>query len=225
MERTKRLLEILSASLLLIIFFIPSIIICIVVYIQTEQFPIFVQIRGITLNKNIFQIYKFRTLKDVIKSINLDGYGYSRNYEVGEKEMYPFGRFLRETGLDEIPQLINIIKGEMTFIGPRPLDKKDLRKFREINETDYGKREEINLKPGITGWWQISRNHESGLKYLIESDEYYAEHKSLIFDVSIILKTIHLSFSRGNKENSPISTNSIKLFTTGISSNLKGQMN
>ena len=157
MKRIKRLFEILSASFLLIIFFVPSIIVCIVIYVRTNQFPIFVQLRGLTLKNGPFKIYKFRTIKNSVKPVNSYEYNYDLNFQVNEGELYPFGSFLRKTGLDEIPQLINIIKGEMTFVGPRPLDTKDLLYISRYYKNEYEERKKIKIKPGITGLWQINK--------------------------------------------------------------------
>jgi lipopolysaccharide/colanic/teichoic acid biosynthesis glycosyltransferase len=225
MKRIKRLFEILSASFLLVIFFIPSIIVCIVIYIRTNQSPVFVQLRGLTLKNRIFKIYKFRTIKDLIKPVNSYGYNYNIDFQVSEGGIYPFGSFLRKTGLDEIPQLINIVKGEMTFVGPRPLDIKDLLYISRYYKNGYKEREKIKIKPGITGWWQINKYKNGGLNHLIDSDKYYVENKSLYLDLSIIIHTVFLSVRCGNKESKLISTTNNNISFAQIHNLMEGQMN
>jgi len=187
MSMIKRIFEILVAIFLLIIFLLPSAMICLVIYYQTNQFPIFVQLRGVLINNKLFKIYKFRTIKEG---------------KDGTMDIYPFGKLLRETGFDEIPQLINIIKGDMAFIGPRPLNKQDLCMLKTYKKATSFEQNEIEIKPGITGWWQLNRYNNNSIKYLFEAEKYYIEHKSLLFDLKIIWNTILLFMKRGNKESS-----------------------
>ncbi|PIW70142.1 MAG: hypothetical protein COW08_03420 [Ignavibacteriales bacterium CG12_big_fil_rev_8_21_14_0_65_30_8] len=183
MRIARRSIEIIFAIILLAVFFIPSLFICLIIFLQTKQTPVFVQKRGLTLNNNWFNIYKFRTMKN------------------SNSDIFPFGNILRKTGLDEIPQLINIIKGEMKFVGPRPLNQKDLLEIKNHYSEFYLQREKINLKPGITGWWQINKSNKNGIKHLIEADKYYLNNRSLLLDLKILYKTFCLTITGGNKGN------------------------
>ena len=196
----KKYFDFTLALILLLLFLLPIIIISLIITIRTKQFPIFVQLRGLTLKNRVFKIYKFRTIKDSVKPVSSYEYNYDLNFRVNEGEIYPFGSFLRETGLDEILQLINIVKGEMTFVGPRPLDTKDLLYISRYHKNEYKEREKIKIKPGITGLWQINKYKNGTLKHLVDSDKYYVENKSLYLDLRIIIKTIFLSVRCGNKE-------------------------
>ncbi len=101
-----------------------------------------------------------------------------------------FCRWLRKSGLDEILQLINVIKGEMSLVGPRPLTTGDLELLKKSEPELYERRRILNSKPGITGYWQVCGRREDGAFNLIENDEYYERNKSLIMDLKLILKSV-----------------------------------
>ena len=135
----KRILDVTSSILLILIFFPLMVIIFFLVWIKIG-FPIFFQIRP-GLHNKLFTIYKFKTLSDNSKDI-------SEKYRQNK-----IGNFLRKTGLDELPQLFNILKNDMSLIGPRPLLTEYLDKY-----SDYEKKRHL-VKPGITGLAQISKNN------------------------------------------------------------------
>ena len=121
---------------------------------------IFKQLR-VGYKDKLFYIYKFKTM---------DEWG----------NISPFGRFLRQTGLDELPQLFNILKGDLTFVGPRPLIPREHNKFRGFT---------LPVKPGLTGWWQI---HGRIQKEIRRYDLEYLQFKSFWLDLYIMWKTIPL---------------------------------
>lgn len=94
------------------------------------------------------------------------------------------GRFLRKTSLDEIPQLINVLKGEMSLVGPRPVVQEELK--------EYGVKvgEFLSVKPGLTGYWQVSGRSEIGYPERVNLELYYVYNQSLLLDIKIILKTV-----------------------------------
>lgn len=100
------------------------------------------------------------------------------------------GRFLRETSLDELPQLINVLKGEMSLVGPRPVVEEELR--------EYGNKAPhlLAVKPGVTGYWQVSGRSGVGYPERVDLELHYVYNQSIVFDFSIILKTIYLVLSR-----------------------------
>ena len=103
-----------------------------------------------------------------------------------------FGKFLRDYSLDEIPQILNILKGDMSFIGPRPIVDKEVSKYGE-NFSLYEK-----CKPGLSGLWQVSGRNNTTYQERVQLDMYYINNKSLMLDLKIFFKTIPvILFKRG----------------------------
>ncbi|MCH7827499.1 MAG: sugar transferase [Bacteroidetes bacterium] len=200
MNKTKRIFDVLFAVILLVLLFVPSLIICLIIYIQTKQNPFFIQERGLTLETYRFRIIKFRTLK----KLSENDLSIRRNNMLHrpylQEKVFPVGKFLRKTGLDELPQLINIIKGEMSIVGPRPLDLIDLKNIKINYPCHYKIRKKLNIKPGLSGFWQITRNEKRSIEYLIKADEYYKENQSFLFDVNIIIYSFYILFKGQNKD-------------------------
>jgi lipopolysaccharide/colanic/teichoic acid biosynthesis glycosyltransferase len=161
------MLKLLSILLLLITAPI-FVFISLLIYIESGSRVIFKQAR-IGLHKKEFIIYKFKTMEN--------------------NNVTFMGRFLRKLGVDELPQLINIIKGEMNFIGPRPLTKYDIDRLG-WDEGKYYKRWET--KPGITGVSQLSKVCDAAIT--MKNDLYYVENRSKVFDLKIIVKTLLIPF-------------------------------
>ena len=161
------------AIILLLIFFPLMAFIYFILYALIGS-PIFTQKRPGYLNKP-FTIFKFKTLLDK------DCKNFNKN-----KKMFRFGTFLRKSGIDEMPQLLNILKGEMSFIGPRPLLNEYLKKY-----SNHEKKRHL-VKPGITGLAQVNPEPSGNKiwKKSIKFDLYYVEEVNFILDLQIFLKTI-----------------------------------
>ncbi len=185
----KRLFDLLIAIPLFLFTFPLVGIILIVVYIQTGLSPIYIQKRGLSLSKYQFKIFKIRTMyKTEIKHVDSNVF---IQHEYNDL-IIPIGRFLRKTGLDELPQLVNVIFGDMSLIGPRPLSNTDLEIIKRSNSELYYKRENLNEKPGISGYWQIYGNRKEGIKNMVELEEFYKQNKSVALDVSLFIMTVPL---------------------------------
>ena len=170
----KRLFDIFF-SLILIIALIPIMILIFVLVWISIGYPIFSQKRP-GLNGKIFTLYKFKTLYDVSKIVT------------EKNRQSKFGNFLRKTGLDELPQLFNVLENNMSFVGPRPLLKEYLKKY-----SNYEKKRHL-VKPGITGLAQVNPE-PSGLKSWnksIKLDIFYVLNISFILDMKILFKTVVL---------------------------------
>lgn len=167
----KKILDKLFAVLFLILLSPVFLLIIIVLKIKRVTPIFFIQERS-GKNNTIFKIYKFKTIKD-------DG------------KIDRFSNFLRNTGLDEIPQFINILKGEMSFIGPRAWI---LDYSKNFNKKQMKR---LNILPGITGYAQVSRCSDIFEK--IDKDCYYVDHISFIFDLKIVFKTFITIFTK-NKD-------------------------
>ncbi len=161
-------------AIILFIFFFPLMVFIYVILNILIGSPIYTQKRPGYLNKP-FIIFKFKTL------IDRD----CKNFKK-DKNTFKFGTFLRKTGIDELPQLLNILKGEMSFIGPRPLLFEYLKK--------YSKKEKKRhlVKPGITGLAQVNPDPSGNKiwKKSIKLDLYYVKEVSFALDIDIVLKTI-----------------------------------
>jgi undecaprenyl phosphate N,N'-diacetylbacillosamine 1-phosphate transferase len=170
----KRFLDVIL-SLILIIFLFPVMILLFFVIWFMIGFPIFKQKRP-GLNNKIFTIYKFKTLYDTSKNTP------------ERKRQNSLGNFLRKTGLDELPQLFNILENNMSLVGPRPLLLEYLNKY-----SNYEKKRHL-VKPGITGLAQVNPEL-SGVKSWnksIKLDIYYTKNISFFLDIQILFKTIEL---------------------------------
>ncbi len=187
----KRGIDIILSFILLIVFSPLLLLFIILIIVQTKTNPIYIQKRGLTHNKFSFNIYKLRTLYPDTKSTNTEVHNIliQDNYA---KSVIPIGSFLRRTGLDEIPQLINVLLGKMSLIGPRPLSIHDLDIIKNETPELYNRREKLNIIPGISGYWQIFGDREKGLQNLIEYDEYYCKNKSFLLDIFLMMMTLPL---------------------------------
>lgn len=171
------------------------IVLCIIIkiiYILNEDYKscIFRQER-IGKDGKIFEIYKFRTMSsDADKQLSelLENSNKQKEWKEYQKfkddpRVTPIGLFLRRTSIDESPQFVNVLKGDMSIIGPRPLVEGEL-------EQHNGDKKYWNVRPGITGWWAC--NGRSNMKYnkRLQLEYYYIENVSLTLDIKIFLKTI-----------------------------------
>ena len=173
----------MSSPFILIILFVS--------FYATKQFPLIVQNRFITLEKKKVKLYKIRTIKSSTNFSRQESNSNNFYYKNDFAEYVPrFCRWLRRTGLDEIFQLINVIKGEMSLVGPRPLLERDLLLMKKCEPDFYIKRTKIESLPGITGYWQVYGDRSKGSQNLIGLDENYEKQKSFRLDAKIILKSI-----------------------------------
>ena len=173
----KRIFDLIS-SLVGIIVLSPIILIVAIVVKITSPGPILFSQRRIGKDNKEFKIYKFRTMK--IDTPNLP----THLLEKPEQWITPVGKFLRKTSLDELPQLWNILNGEMSVVGPRPAlyNQKDLITLRTEKEIH-------KLVPGLTGWAQINGRDELPIPKKVQLDEEYLKRKSFFFDMKIIFMT------------------------------------
>lgn len=125
---------------------------------------------------NLFMMYKFRTMNDKRDS---DG-----RLLPDTERLTPFGRFLRSTSLDELPELFNVLRGEMSLVGPRPL----LREYLDRYTPEQARRHEV--RPGITGWAQVNGRQNIKFSKRLEYDVWYVDHQSFVLDLKILLLTI-----------------------------------
>lgn len=200
----KKLFDLIFAIILLLIFFPAGLLISLIIWFELRENPLFIQHRGIDLNVKSFRIYKFRTLRSDIEDYSKKNI--FQKYYLTDR-VSKFGRILRRTGLDEIPQLLNVIKGEMSLVGPRPLSIEDLINLKQFNPGLYEIRCNLNLRPGITGLWQLYGDRKKGADNLVQLDELYKKKQSFLFDILLIIKTVPMVF-KGTHSDSIIRQNS-----------------
>ena len=175
----KRLIDLILSLIGLIILSPVLIIISILIKIDSKG-PVFFKQKRVGIHKKLFNIYKFRTMYiDTPKDMP--------THLLNNPEAYitEVGKFLRKTSLDELPQLINIIKGEMAVIGPRPAlyNQEDLIELRDKYKAN-------DIRPGLTGWAQIHGRDELEIEEKAKLDGYYTEHISFLLDIKCFFLTI-----------------------------------
>lgn len=171
----KPILDFLFAAIMLIIVS-PILIITAIALIENNKGnPFFLQKRP-GKSKIIFRIVKFKTMND-----KEDEFG---NLLSDSERLTSLGKIIRKFSIDEIPQLLNVLKGDMSLIGPRPLLPEYLPLYNETQKKRH------NVKPGITGWAQVNGRNTISWKKKFEYDVWYVENLSLILDIKIIFKTI-----------------------------------
>jgi len=162
-------------ALLLLFIFSPFLVLtAILIFLKIGRPILFKQVRP-GLNAKLFTIYKFRTMSNET----------NKNGELlpDEERLRGIGKFIRKTSLDELPQLFNVLKGDMSFVGPRPL----LVEYLSLYNKEQKKRH--NVQPGITGWAQINGRNAISWKQKFEYDIWYVAHQSFLLDMKIFLMT------------------------------------
>jgi lipopolysaccharide/colanic/teichoic acid biosynthesis glycosyltransferase len=171
----KRLLDLIIGLIGLILIFPVFVFIVIALYLLNKGKPFFFQKRP-GRNGEIFTIIKFKTMNDKKDSLG--------NLLPDNLRLTKIGSFVRKTSLDEIPQLLNVLKGDMSLVGPRPLLPEYLPLYNEFQLKRH------NVKPGITGWAQVNGRNAIGWNRKFELDVWYSENISFMLDIRIVFKTI-----------------------------------
>lgn len=178
----KRTIDIIGALILLPFVLLEMIIIAPFIWF-TDKGPVFYNGERVGKDYKVFKMFKLRSMYVNAPDIrNADGSTFNSDKD---PRVTPIGRFMRKTSLDEFPQFLNVLIGDMSLIGPRPATKKI---FEE--EQDEVMKKHFNVKPGVTGYTQAYLRNAIEKKQRYEMDAYYADHVSFLFDVKIVLKTI-----------------------------------
>ncbi|MEG0774123.1 sugar transferase [Clostridium sp.] len=177
----KRLFDFCFSLVMLLLLSPVFLIVSILVYTNLGSPIFFTQNRGGKDNK-VFKMIKFRSMKN-----STDKYG---NLLSDKERLTKFGRFLRSSSLDELPELINIIKGDMSLVGPRPLLEDYIPLYNERQRKRHA------ILPGLTGWAQINGRNNLSWSEKFELDVWYVENWSLLLDIKIFFLTIYKVFKR-----------------------------
>ena len=185
-ENIKSSIEFIFSLLLLIIAVPICILACIAIYVELRVNPIYTQKR-VGLNGRVFKIYKLRSMYiDAEK----DGPKWASE---NDERITKVGRIIRKTRIDELPQLVNILKRDMSIIGPRPERPEMIKEFIKYIP-DFNDR--LLVKPGITGWAQVNGGYSLTPKEKLEFDKYYIKNRGFKLDLLILIKTIIVIFTR-----------------------------
>ena len=187
----KRFFDIILSLLLLLISLPVLAVTLVIVSVILFDLPVIRQRRRISLNKQPVNIFKIRTIRRC-KGFSESEKNSKSVFENNEYAKYVpwFCRWLRRSGLDEMLQVINVLKGEMSLVGPRPLTERDLRILQRESPQLYKERSRIKSLPGITGYWQVYGQRSLGEVNLVNCDLFYERNKSLILDIRIIVRTV-----------------------------------
>ena len=198
-EVTKRLIDVVFSSILIIIFS-PVILLVSIAIKMDSKGPVLAHTpERIGKSGKTFKMYKFRSMVQNAHEILRENPKYSKLYDQYKKGSYKLkddpritrtGHFIRKHSLDEVPQLMNILKGDMSLVGPRAYYPDELRdQQKKYPNTKEWVKIVLSVKPGLTGYWQVSGRSEINFDKRIEMDATYVKKRSIIYDLWIILKT------------------------------------
>ena len=179
MTLASRCLEILVTTILLMASLIPMMVIAVSIK-ATSPGPVFFRQRRVGKNEVIFTILKFRTMRVTAPSDVP-----THRLTTANQHVTTVGKWLRRTSLDELPQLINILKGDMTFIGPRPAlyNQEELISLRREADLTY-------LKPGLTGWAQVNGRDKISLREKVNLERQYFDSRTIVTDILILVRSV-----------------------------------
>lgn len=195
----KRLLDLLAGIVGIILLIPITIVVAVVNFFEKDEGPLFFTQERIGKDGKLFKMYKFRTMivgadKELERILREDKEAqkeYKKNKKLkNDPRVTKIGKFLRKTSLDEFPQFINVLKGDMSLVGPRPYLP------REQEDMGYYYYYIIKCKPGITGLWQVSGRSEVSFDERLELDLEYYENTNVIQDVGLVAKTVVKTIKR-----------------------------
>lgn len=187
----KRLMDVVGALCGLIFLSPFFLIVALLIKLEDPKGPILFKQTRVGKNEQEFGMYKFRSmvtdaeekLKDLLQHNEVSGAMFKMK---DDPRVTKIGKFIRKTSIDELPQLLNVLKGDMSLVGPRP------PLLREVKEyTSYDK-QRLLIRPGCTGLWQVTERNSVGFKEMVELDLEYINKRGIIYDIRIILKTIQV---------------------------------
>ena len=199
---TKRLFEIIF-SIFIILFSIPLVLVLSLLIKLSSRGPIFFKQIRIGKDKKLFECIKFRTMSqeadDILNNLLLKDKALRKEFKKTQKlkndpRITTIGKFLRKTSLDELPQFVNVLKGEMSLIGPRPIvEEEKIRYGKNLDKV-------LSIRPGITGLWQVSGRNKLSYKRRIMLDLIYVDERNIYMDFNILVRTVGVilfPFDRG----------------------------
>lgn len=181
----KRIFDLIFSIIFIIIMLPTLFLIAILIKIDSPG-PILYRNLRIGLNGKTLKLYKFRTMRLDASEIGTEAVWKLRN----DPRITRIGRFLRITSLDEIPSILNVLKGDLSFVGPRPANPYEVEHYSEAQK------QRLKIRPGLTGYWQVfgRENKLFNIEEMVKMDIEYGEKQSLLFDLKILWKTVSIVF-------------------------------
>ncbi len=177
-DALKRVLDVTGAALLLVVLSVVLLVVAVLVRVKLGSPVLFIQSRP-GRGGRLFTIYKFRSMRDAAPGVSATDAVAS-----DAERLTSFGRFLRASSLDELPELWNVLLGQMSFVGPRPLLPEYLDRYND----EQARRHEV--RPGITGWAQVNGRNAQSWEDRLAMDVWYVDHRSLALDARILAMTV-----------------------------------
>jgi lipopolysaccharide/colanic/teichoic acid biosynthesis glycosyltransferase len=198
-ELVKRLMDIVCSSILIVVFSPVILIVSIAIRLDSCG-PILADVpQRVGKRGELFKMYKFRSMIENAHEILRENPEFAKLYNRYKKNSFKLkddpritrtGHFIRKHSLDEVPQLFNILKGDMSLVGPRAYYPDELKEQQQkYPQTQHAVSVVLSIKPGLTGYWQVSGRSEINFDKRIEMDATYVRKRSIIYDLWIILKT------------------------------------
>jgi exopolysaccharide biosynthesis polyprenyl glycosylphosphotransferase len=193
----KRMVDIIGSLFGLILLSPLFMVIAIMIKVEDPNGPVFFKQVRVGKNEMQFKMYKFRSmvsnaeelLKDLLDKNEIQGAMFKMKKD---PRITKIGKFIRKTSIDELPQLWNVLKGEMSLVGPRPPLPREVAQY-----TDYDK-QRLLVIPGCTGLWQISGRNSLSFEQMVELDLTYIQNRCILLDISVIIKTVFVLFGSKN---------------------------
>ncbi|WP_454192748.1 sugar transferase [Paenibacillus sp. Marseille-Q7038] len=189
----KRITDITGSSVGLILLFPLFLFIAFMIKLEDPKGPVFFKQLRVGRDEKTFYMFKFRSMvynaEDMLEQLLTQNEVSGAMFKMkNDPRVTKIGRFIRKTSLDELPQLWNVLKGEMSMVGPRPSLP------REVEEYSLYDKQRLGVTPGCTGLWQISGRSNLGFKEMVELDLKYIQGRTYWYDIKIIFKTIRVLF-------------------------------
>lgn len=193
----KRIIDILGSLVGLLITSLIFILVGLAIKIEDPKGPVFFSQVRVGKNGKEYKIYKFRSmvsdaekkLEELLKYNEVSGAMFKMKED---PRVTKVGKFIRKTSIDELPQLFNVLKGDMSLVGPRPPLPREVEEYNEYHLT------RLAVTPGCTGLWQVTSRNSVGFEEMVELDVNYIKNRSLLLDIKIIFKTILVLFGSKN---------------------------
>ncbi|WP_212934678.1 sugar transferase [Bacillus hominis] len=193
----KRLMDIFGALCGLIFLFPIFIIVAILIKLEDPKGPVFFKQTRVGEVEKEFGMYKFRSmvtdaeerLKDLLHHNEVSGAMFKMK---DDPRITKIGKFIRKTSIDELPQLLNVLKGDMSLVGPRPPLPREVKEY-----TSYDK-QRLLVTPGCTGLWQVTERNSVGFAEMVELDLEYIRNRNILYDFKIVLKTVKVLLGSNN---------------------------